>query len=239
MARVTSTSLFISLSLLIISAMGGAALTWKIAGSTQGVSFLYFGLVVGSVVFFIQLAAYWKGKNELFFQLFYLGMLGLTITWFLLCMLFPIFWINKISFFIKFILAFIFLFIACLNVSHGLRQFDRKWNLLGESEFERLFNKVENTIKYEELESLMRIKHELFVPGIPSSWSGAVGGCAVLFIIAGLNLRNIYPVFSVFAWGIPSIITASFFLQISGVKFAQAYQINVKQKVRGVKITSL
>jgi hypothetical protein len=44
-------------------------------------------------------------------------------------------------------------------------------------------------------------------------------------MLIGLNFRTAFPVFSAFAWGIPSAVITSFFFQLMGYKIGEARKV--------------
>jgi len=114
-----------------------------------------------------------------------------------------------------------------------------QWTQFGEAEFYRLFDRTSSSVNWYHVMKAVKIKFEIFVPGVPIRYATPVGVFLLGSMLVGLNLRNVFPVFCVFAWGIPAIVVASLVLQISSHMFSQAYKVKQLQMDTGLKIKSV
>lgn len=139
----------------------------------------------------------------------------------------------------KWLIAFIFLAISIANIQRGFNLMRGKWTEFGEAEFYRLFDQSSSSVNWYEVMKVVKIKFDIFIPGVPRRYTSPVGAFLLGSMLVGLSLRNVCPLFSVFAWGIPAIVLASLFLQISSHMFSQAYQVKLLQMHIGLKIKSV
>lgn len=239
MHSATLSSLLLSLIGLLIGTAGGCALTWKLAGDEESISFLFFGLLINLVLITSQFIFFPKAKNELRYQLLYIASFSLVIVWFVLCLFLPIFWMSSINVGAKVIIACIFFLVSIANVVFAANQLDEKWDREGAAVFLQLFKPHDRYVDWNKVIHSMNVSPIMFIPGIPQRWSPVVGVFVVVFMLIGLNLRNIYPVFSVFSWGIPCIIIASFFLQVSGYNVKQASKVDFIQKSKSITLRAV
>lgn len=239
MHTATFSSLLLSLTGLILGTLGGTALTWKLAGDVESVSFLFFGLLVNLVLFVLQIIIFSKAKSELRYQLLYIASFSLIIVWFILCLFLPIFWMGSINVGAKILAACILLLVSITNVAVAANRLDEKWNRKGATMFDQLYKCHESYVDWNKVINSMDISPVVFVPGMPQRWSPVLGIFIVVFMLIGFNLRNIYPVFSVFAWGIPCTVIASFFLQVSIYNVKQSGKVNFIQKSKNIKLKSV
>lgn len=100
-------------------------------------------------------------------------------------------------------------------------QFKTKWKSQGEGELQRNYGKKENTIDWPKVLASMRFSMELYMPGIPQGMYPFISLALILSMLTGLLLRNVFPTFSLFAWGIPSCLIISMFAQLFGFAIAQ------------------
>jgi hypothetical protein len=231
-------SLLLSVAVLIISTVGGALIAQKLAKGDAGISFLWFSCPIVSIIFFSQFLTFPNARKRLLFQLLYLGFFGFSMTWFMLSLSLPIFWIKEISAGRKVILALIFLAIMIINLNLGWRIFNKKWNEISGALSKSEADIVRTGDDWNKKIQNMKITHNIYVPGIPEKWTFAFSIALIAFMILGLNLITAYPTFSVFAWGISAAVMASYFIQVSGSYFAQAVQVLIIEKDFKYKIKS-
>jgi hypothetical protein len=230
MNKASLQSLFLSMAILIISTVGGALIAQKLAKGNAGFSFLWCGCTIATLILLSQLLMFQNAKKKLFFQLLYFGFFGFSMTWFMLSLSFPIFWTSEISITGKSILALTFLVIMILNFNLGWQILNKKWIETDKHFFSTGSHTLWTGDDWNRMIKSMKITHNIFIPGISEKWVPVLSILLILFMIAGLNLRNVYPMFSVFAWGVPATVMASYFIQVSGSYFAQAAQVRAIEK---------
>lgn len=236
MSKATPNSLLLSLFVLTIGTAGGAGITWKLAGSAKASEFFYYGLTVQVVVFILQLSFYGKARRELSFQLYYLASCSLTMVWTMLALSLPIFWLDSVEFKFKLVMLFISLILFLANFTYAIDHIKKRWIDVGAKKFETLKKSSKTSISWNEIAVSMNITPVIYVPAMPQSWSPFLGAGLVISMVAGLNLRVAYPIFAIFATGIPCIIGASFFMQISGYYVKQAGIVKSIETEQCIKI---
>jgi len=223
---------------LLISTIGGALIAQKVAAGDAGYSFLGFGGTVAVLIFLSQLLTFSNARKQLFFQLLFLGFFGFSMVWFMLSLFLPIFWIIEIDFQVKLILIFIFLTIMSFNIILGWRTLNKRWLETGSKAFEIELKTASAGPNWNKVVSAMKITHNIAIPGVSEKLASILSVILILSMIAGLNLRTAYPTFSVFAWGIPAVVLASYFIQVSGFYFAQALQVRKIEKTSKIVLSS-
>lgn len=228
--------LFLSLPLLWAGNLGGWALTYKMAGPSAAGEFLYLAALTTSSLFASQVILYYFAKKRLARQLAFLALGGLSLVWFVLCLLLPILWMPSINEIVKsgMVGASVLLFLS--NYWLGMRKFKAGWREKNPS-VDKYFDSREATLQWDELEKTWRLPISIFVPGVPKKAEPALSILLVLFMLLGLNFRKVYPAFSVFAWGIPCILLSSTIIQILAIKVAEACKVFQMEEDLGAEIT--
>jgi hypothetical protein len=147
------------------------------------------------------------------------------MAWFILALSLPIFWMSEIGTTEKLILLVIFVSFMSSNLTLGWRMFKKSWSNNGIAAFKKEFKGSSPDGDWNKVIKNLRFEHYIAIPGISKKWASVVSIPLLAFMLTGLSLRTVYPTFSVFAWGIPSIVMASYFIQVSGSYFAQATQV--------------
>lgn len=79
----------------------------------------------------------------------------------------------------------------------------------------------------------MNLSARLYIPGLPDRWTPVLAVLMLVSMLLGLNLRKAFPIFSVFAWGIPSAIVVSVIVQLIVFRLAQAKKVTEIEKANG------
>lgn len=210
--------------------MGGWALTGKLAGDAAASAFFRAGLLVLLMMTAAQFAFFLLGRKRMIYRVVFHIAYGCGLVWFMLCLLLPVLWVETISPTAKFLL---FLFLVAISIANGIRagmQFKKKWESQGEGELQRNYDRKENAIDWPKVLAPMGFSMKLYIPGIPEAMSPFVSLAIVLGMLAGLSLRNVFPTFSLFAWGIPSCLVISMFAQLFGLAIAQIGKLMALEK---------
>jgi hypothetical protein len=85
----------------------------------------------------------------------------------------------------------------------------------------------------------LQINAELFLPLRLEFLSGMVSLGLILSMVIGLNLRNVYPVFSAFSWGIPALTLSTVLLQMAFIRILLAMKLRDLEKCSGTKIAPM
>lgn len=238
MSKATLKSLLLSLVVLSIGTAGGVSIAWKLSGSGEAAEFMHFGVITQLIVFMLQLFFYGRARRELFFQLYYLASCSLTMVWTMLALFLPIFWLNSVGLKVKLVMILISLILFFANFAYAVNHIQKQWVNFGANKFEKIAKNSGKTVAWNKVVISMNIMPVIYVPAMPQSWSPFFGAYLVFSMIAGLNLRVAYPIFAIFATGIPCIICASFFMQMSGYYFKQASIVKSIETERCIKIKS-
>lgn len=229
-------TLFLSFALISASTICGGALTDKLAGGEARNSFLLFGASIVTGIIILQAALFLNRDRGLICGLLFGTSLGLTIVWFMLCLYLPLFWIDSIKIHIKLLLIASTICLCFCSFVAAFRQFNEKWKVQGESLFAKHYRSNGSTVAWIKVTTAMKLSCRLYIPLIPQNITPILSVMLVFSMIAGLNLRKIFPVFSIFSWGIPASVVVSMFVQLMGLGFAQIAQIAALEKQVGQKI---
>lgn len=228
--------ILMSLFLSIAGTVGGWALTGKLAGDKAALSFVLVGSVVVFAISCIQVIFFALGRNRVIYRVVFNLAFGCGVVWFLLCLLLPILWISSIGSIEKALIFLFLLIISIANVSRAGMQFKARWKEKGEEALTRCYNSKEKTVDWPKVLAPMRFSVALHIPGIPEKMNPFISAAIILFMVGGLSLRNIYPIFSLYAWGIPACLVISMFSQVLGLGFAQIIKLIDLEKRFGTPI---
>jgi hypothetical protein len=236
MTNFTSQHIWMSLFLTFGGTVGGWALTGKLAGDEAAISFFQIGLIAVLVIFCAQAVFFVLGKSRMIFRVIFNIAFGCGFVWFMLCLFLPILWVPSIRFIEKFLLFFCLVMLSVVNVSKANAQFKAKWREEGESALNRYYNAKDNTIDWPKVLAPMRFSLTLYIPGFSERVIPFVSIAIILSMLTGLSLRNVFPIFSVYAWGVPSCLVISMFAQVIGLGLAQLLKLVALEKRFGEPI---
>lgn len=236
MENLTSEHILMSLFLSSGGTIGGWALTGKLAGDDAAFSFMQAGSIVVLAILFMQIIFFNLGKNRLIYRIVFNVAFGCGIVWFMLCLILPILWVPSIGLMEKTVLFLILLVLAMANVCKAGVQFAAKWKDEGEKTIIRHYNSKDRTIDWPEVLAPMRLSLALYIPGIPEKMNPVISVAIIIFMVGGLSFRNIYPIFSLYAWGVPSCLVISMFAQVLGLGFAQIIKLAALEKRFGTPV---
>jgi hypothetical protein len=236
MSRATSGYLFLSFFVMSAGTIGGMAITWTLVDAKKSLLFLCLGLAIQFAIFSLQILLYPKARKELVFQLRYLAAFALAMVWVMLCLFLPIFFAQFMSAREKFILVVFSMFVFYRNFYYAVNYINRKWESVGVKEFDRLYRPAKEIIDWDKVALSLNVTPAFYIPGLPTSWHSGLSIFLVASILIGLTLRNLYPVISLLAAGVPSMVAASFFMQMSGYYFGQACLVKRIEIGKGIKL---
>jgi hypothetical protein len=236
MSNLSFQHIFLSFFFTLGGTVGGWALTGKLAGASAASSFFKVGLITVLIMSAVQLIFFLLGKKRLIYRVVFNIAYGCGLVWFMLCLLLPMLWVEKISATAKLLLFF---FLAVICIANGLKAgmlFKTKWKSQGEGGIKRNYNSEENTIDWPKVLAPMSCSMDLYIPGIPKSMNPFISLAIIFSMLTGLSLRNIFPTFSLFAWGIPSCLAISMFAQLIGFGVAQIEKLVALERRFGKQI---
>lgn len=225
----------ISVFLLCAGSAFGWAVVFKLVGQHESIGFLKFAGIACASVFASQLLVFSASSERLACRLLFLAMFGLSLIWPVLCLFLPIFWIGQISLSAKIAMAIFVILLFFANAVKGFRSFGKSWSEKPPS-LSKYYHSSERVLDWEKLMVSMHLSMSIFIPGTPKWLESALCVFLILSMIIGLNLRHLFPFFSVFAWGIPCVIGASTLVQIVAMRIAQAVKVVELEKKLGTHI---
>ena len=215
---------------------GGAALTNKLGGSDAALSFVKFGTCMMLALLTIQVIFAIKSQSRALYLIVFNIAFASGIVCFLLCLILPIFWIPTIDASIKIFLSIISVGLWSINVLKGVKIFDLKWASAGQELLARFYRRKEGEIDWDGLSGALRMSVSVYLPGVSQKLNSVLSFLIAVSMLAGLALRNVFPIYSVFSWGIPIIIVISIFAQMMGFGVAQFLKIGALEREQGVFI---
>lgn len=219
-----------------VGTVGGGAITLKLAGGDAAVSFMWMGASATILILAVQVSLYLFDSDRTFYRQLFGVAFGVTLVWFMLCLFLPVFFIATVSIAWKVVIAVIFSYICVLNFREGINYFNRKWEEKGERFFVENYDGRSDAIDWLRVVKPMHLTVRLYVPGVPERVTPLVAVGIIISMVLGLNLRNTFPVFGAFAWGIPSGLIVSIFVQMIGIGWAQVVRIAKIEKDAGRKL---
>lgn len=209
---------------------GGWALTYKIAGREAAYSFVRLGAVVLLALFVLQILVWFMGERRAYCQALFKAIMALFMAWYLACIFFPLFWMNNIAYFAKITVGFFTIYLSASNMLYVVAYFEDRWNERGVGVFSKYFNRSSGRVRWEELMRQMGLSIALRIPGVPQKLVSIISGFSIVMMIVGLNLRNVFPVFSALAYGLPCAIIISCCASAVALNLAQASKLRHLEK---------
>ncbi|MGK5023143.1 hypothetical protein [Janthinobacterium sp. RB2R34] len=240
MTRVSINYLLLSLFILLFGTTGGAAMTRKLANRNDelGWSFFWWWLPFCLALFLCQCLLFPKARTRLLYQLLFMGSMAWTLTFFMLSIILPVFWLSVMAVPAKAILAAVFAAIFLYNLVVGWRLVNRRWADLAAPAFEQEFNPRDGSVNWDKVVRKMRIEPAILIPGVPAKWAAAVWIVFIIGMITGLVIKSHWPAFSAFSWSIPLVLITACLSQVSGAAFAQAVKVRAIEQDRNIVLPS-
>lgn len=223
-------TLGLSFFLLTIGTAGGWAMVSSIAGDKAAFNFLIIGSLIQIIIFLSQLSVFLYMRKRIVFQLIFLAMCGLSLAWFMFSLVSPILWLNAVDNKIKSLILMVLLILIASNVAESFRVFEKRWSGLEASVRIKRLGVIGDTINWDKLINSMRLEADMYIPGFSRGFSLVISILMLVFMVLGFNLRHVYPVFSAFAWGIPSALIVAYLFQLIGLNLAQASKVRMLEK---------
>jgi hypothetical protein len=216
---------------------GGAAMTAKLVNADAGMVFLCLGIAWLTVGFvgLILLRNYSRRRAiaNLLFMALGINVGGTSMT---LGVSLPLFWLHGPSSLTGGILIGYFVIVLFYQAWRAYGNFAACWEKNHERTFATFYNPVSGTIHVEPLMRQLRLNADLFLPERLEFLNGVASLGLIMSMVIGLNLRNVYPEFSAFAWGIPALTLTAVLLQMSFLRVLLSMKIGELEKSAGTKI---
>lgn len=235
MKKISGNLLFISLFFLCAGSAIGWGVVRKLSGQQAGGEFLRLSLVFAVTVYCIQVALFFMSRQRLFVQIYFTAAFGLSLFWFMVSFSLPIFWMEEIGQISKISIFLLSVILFAVRALEGASYFELKWHQ-NKASIGSYYNSKTQILDWEKFVGSFGLSFSLFPRGVPM-WIGRV--LTVLLVVsmfAALNFRKVYPIFSVFAWGLPCIVVSATLIQITVVNIMQALKVIALEKAMGVKI---
>lgn len=239
MRNLTFQHIVLGILFALCGTVGGWAITGKLAGNEAALSFLRFGSTVVVALFFLQALLFHLSKRRLLYLLYFNVAFGCGIIWFMLCLILPVLWVDSIDGRAKIMLFSLLIALCASNIFQACLQFRQKWSEVGEANLicQRTINS--GMIDWEKIVKALKFSVTLYIPGVPQTMNPFISLMLVLSMLTGLAIRNVFPVISLFAWGVPTCIAISTLMQMTGLGIAQIMKLMALEKHYGVDIASI
>lgn len=238
MHKVTYKSLLMSISILSLAVLAGWLFVEKLINKKSGMEFVSVGLIVSGSLFIMQFGIFNKAKKLLFYQLLFMAVFGLDLAWFLTCFFLPLLWLPSASFALKLIMICVFIFVCISNILLATRTLEKKWEKAGIMAFEEKYREDKKSIMWGEVFDSMKISSTIYIPGVSRKHDQILSFVLFVFLIGGVILRSINPVYSMVALGIPLSVCAACCLQMSAYRVAEARKVRMLELSKNIKIRS-
>lgn len=179
------------------------------------------------------------GEKRLIFSSNFLAAFGLSIVWFMMCLVLPVMWIEAVSLYFRVGILSLLVPLGIANILEAFRRFSLKWAERGEQIFAKEYKHEHATVNWYQVTKSLDLTGVIFIPGLPQRLVWLPSLLIIPSMLAGLSLRNVYPIFSIFAWGIPTLLIVSFFFQMIAYNLAQAAVVRKLEKKVGSVIQSV
>jgi hypothetical protein len=238
MKKITFGLLFVSLVLLCSGSAVGWAIADKLAGDEASRDFLILSIALASPLYLAQVILFFLSRARLFLQIAFISVFVTSLLLFMLSLASPILWIAEVGKTLKMFIVSFSAVLFAIKAYEGIRGFEEKW-VERKGAITKLYNADRRTLDWERFVVSLKLSFSLFPPRVPVWIERGLTVVLVFSMVVGLSLRKVYPIFSVFAWGVPCIIASSTLVQIMAVNIMQAVKVMQLEKAMGVKIEAL
>jgi hypothetical protein len=227
-------SIFTQVALGMGGVAAGAIITTKLVDSTAATKLLVGGAFWIGLLALALGALYPLSRRSAIAYLCFIGVaIAVGLTSILLGLSMPLFFLYGPSTAIGATLVGYFAAMLCYQARRGYLLFEENWEQRGEQLWSKFYNRTTATLMVEKLSYNLRFNADLLLPINNELVKGLVSLGLVVSMLAGLNLRHVFPEFSAFAWGIPSLTLSTVLIQMSYVRFLLAFQVWKLQKASG------
>ena len=215
---------------------GGWAITSQLAGSSAGLSFLQFGGLVALMIFVVLTVLYKKAARRVIYLILFNIMLFVDMIWFTSCVFLPIFWMQSIDIGVRLGIFVFAVGLYWINIVKGMRGFEIKWMSVERDLMRRYYHRKNQVLDWDGVARSLKLVVSLYIAGVPEKLNPILYIASIGSMLLGFSLRNVFPICSVFAWGIPVIIINSIFLQMIGFGISQIYILSAMEKKESVEL---
>lgn len=221
---------------LAIGTVTGWLITEDLAGERQGAAMLVVGGVISLLIFVTQLTLFLLAGKRIFVQLLFMASGIFSVAWFMFCLFVPLLWMDSIAVEVKLSMVPALVLLSGFNVVESFRRFNEKWDAQKESVRDEKLRRNGKLMDWDGLIRSMDLSVDIYIPGVPSRICLVLSVLMVGFMLVGFFLKGIFPIFSAFAWGIPSALIVTLFFQVAGYHAAQACRVKLLEQKLNLKL---
>lgn len=229
-------SIFLSAFLSIGATAGGWAITSALAGEVAARSFLHLSISIVTGMLGLHTLLFMKIKDRACYLVLFNIFAAFGVLWMMLCLVLPLFWMESIDVSGKILTILFSIVLFYLNVVRGMRTFRARWDSVGERLLGKYYKADRGVVEWVEIVNSLKLPFSIYIPGIPKRLEPILSVVLVISMLAGLSFRKLSPEFSVFAWGIPSIVCIAAILQMIGCILGQLSILRELEKRDGKTI---
>ena len=228
------TLLFCSIIMMCAGTAFGYIITDKLAGRQSAQEFLILGASLASIIFFLQILLFFMAKRRLVYLLVFTSVSVLAMVWYMMCFTIPIYWLPKARGTAKLMVFAASVFLFTGNCLEGLREFKRQWKK-NEPDVMKHYDRSRSILDWHQVAKSLHLSISIYVPGVSKDIGLWLSVSIILSVIFGLSFKEVYPVASLFAWGIPFMMISACFIQLVTMGIAQVFKVIEIEKKLGVK----
>lgn len=208
----------------------------KLAGQQSAHEFLALGASFVLSILSLQILLFFMARARLVYLLVFTSVNGLAMVWYMMSFATPIYWLPKVGGNAKLMVFAVSAFLIIGNGFEGLREFKRQWQK-NEPDVMKHFDKRLSVLDWHKVAKSLHLSASIFVPGVSKDIAVLLSLPLFLSMIFGFSFIKVYPVASVFAWGLPFIMMAACFTQFVTMGIAQVFKVIEIEKKLGVRIS--
>lgn len=237
MADLSFQSILACFYFLFMGTGGGWLITNKIAGRAAANDFFVAFIFWVLSLLLIQLSLWSISRKRLLYQIVYRATFSFAFMSFFLGLFFPIFWMPDVGRDVKISFAIFLALLSLWNIRGGVRHFKEKWSLKGDKLLSKNSKAGSPTIGWNKMMIALGVaQYGKLIAGLSDEYNGVLSIILMISMGVGLNLRNVFPEFSMFAWGVPSAIGAAYAMFIFGGNIGELLKVREIEVAKKIDI---
>lgn len=239
MADLSFKSIIASFLLLCVATGSGWMITHKIAGRTAANEFFVAFVSLVFTLLLVQLLLWSASRRRLLYQIVYRATFPFTLMSFFLGFLLPMLWMPSVGRNVKISIAIFFALLSLWNFWGGISDFKAKWSLRGDQLLSKNCKVGFSAIGWGKMMITLGVaKYGQLIAGLGEKFSGFLSIILLVSMLMGLNLRNVFPEFSMFAWGMPCAVGAAYAMFIFGSNLGELLKVREIEVTKKISIAS-
>lgn len=226
----------LSAVLALLGTLTSYLITDKVAGSAAAIRAVHVGLIwtiIGTLT--LLLAWLYSGRRAIWYQLYDGFLIFFGANSLLLAIAFPLFLTYGLTSSVGTGLAIYAIALFSYQSWRAHRNFQDRWLLNKDRAFAKALNKESKQMNTDVFVHFLNLEVELLLPWKLSRFGFLILGLMLISMVTGLNLRKVFPLFSIFAYGIPALTFLSVSTQIVLFRVLIAFKlIGIEREIGAV-----